>query len=82
MKNTRQSRSNIKFTLIVFFDFEDVVHYEYATRGETINNFTVKSEKIRRLLSKLKILLQEQQSDDTDTTQTITTSELKGFFEN
>lgn len=36
-KKARQSRSNIKSMLIVFFDYEGVVHHEYAPRGQTIN---------------------------------------------
>ena len=33
----RRSRSHAKSMLIIFFDFECVVHYEFAPRGETIN---------------------------------------------
>ena len=36
-KKARQSRSNVKSMLIVFFDYEGVVHYEYAPTGQTIN---------------------------------------------
>lgn len=32
-----QSRSKIKSMLIVFFDYEGVVHHEYAPAGQTIN---------------------------------------------
>ena len=33
----RQSWSHIKSMLIIFFDCEGVVHYEFAPRGQTIN---------------------------------------------
>ena len=36
-KKARQSRSNVKLMLIVFFDYEGVVHHEYAPTGQTIN---------------------------------------------
>ena len=34
----RQSRSHVKSMLIIFFDCEGVVHYEFAPSGRTINN--------------------------------------------
>lgn len=36
-KKARQSRSNVKAMLTVFFDQEGVVHHEYAPRSRTIN---------------------------------------------
>jgi len=36
-KKARQSRSKIKSMLIVFFDYEGVVHHEYAPAGQMIN---------------------------------------------
>lgn len=36
-KKARQSRSNVKVMLTVFFDYQGVVHHEYAPRGQTIN---------------------------------------------
>ena len=36
-KKARQSRSHVKSMLIIFFDCEGVVHYEFAPRGQTIN---------------------------------------------
>ena len=33
----RQSRSHVKSMLIIFFDCESVMHYEFAPRGQTIN---------------------------------------------
>ena len=33
----RQSRSHVKSMLIIFFDYEGVVHYEFASRGLKIN---------------------------------------------
>ena len=33
----RQSRSHLKSMLIIFFDCEGGVHYEFAPRGQTIN---------------------------------------------
>ena len=36
-KKARQSRSHVKSMLIIFFDCEGVVHYEFALRGQPIN---------------------------------------------
>lgn len=36
-KKARQSRSNVKSMLIIFFDCESVVHHEYAPTDQTIN---------------------------------------------
>ena len=36
-KKARQSRSHVKSMLIIFFDCEGIVHYEFAPRGQTIN---------------------------------------------
>ena len=36
-KKARQSRSHVKSMLIIFFNCEDVVRYESASRGQTIN---------------------------------------------
>ena len=36
-KKARQSRSNMKVMLIVFFDWKCIVHYEFVQRGETVN---------------------------------------------
>ena len=33
----RQNWSHVKSMLIIFFDCEGVVHYEFAPRGQTIN---------------------------------------------
>ena len=35
-KKTRQVCSNIKTMLLLFFDIEGIVHYEYAPKGQTI----------------------------------------------
>ena len=40
-KKARQSRSHVKSILIIFFDCEGVMHYEFAPRGQTINNVEV-----------------------------------------
>ena len=37
-KKARQSRSHVKWMLIVFFDCEGVAHYESAPRGQTLSN--------------------------------------------
>ena len=37
LKKARQSRSHVKSMLIIFFDFEGFVHYEFAPRGQTIS---------------------------------------------
>ena len=37
LKKARQSRSKIKTMLTEFFDWEGVVHLEYAPPGQTIN---------------------------------------------
>ena len=36
-KRARQSCSNVKVILIVFFDWKGIVHYEFVPRGETVN---------------------------------------------
>ena len=36
-KKVRQIRHKVKMVLMVFFDHEGVVHCEYATDGETVN---------------------------------------------
>ena len=36
-KKARQSRSHVKSMLIIFFDCEGVVYYEFAPRGQTID---------------------------------------------
>jgi len=36
-KKARQVRSKVKVMLIVFFDMEDIVHYEYVPQGQTVN---------------------------------------------
>jgi len=36
-KKTRQVRSKVKVMLIVFFDMEGIVHYEYIPQGQTVN---------------------------------------------
>jgi len=36
-KKSRQVRSHVKVMLTVFFDSEDVVHYEFLPQGRTVN---------------------------------------------
>jgi len=36
-KKDRQVRSKMKAILIVFFDMEGIVHYEYFPQGQTVN---------------------------------------------
>ena len=36
-KKARQVRSNMKVILIVFFDFNGIVHHEFLPRGQTVN---------------------------------------------
>jgi hypothetical protein len=36
-KKARQVRSKVKVMLIVFFDMEGIVHYEYVPQGQTVN---------------------------------------------
>ena len=36
-KKTRQVRSNVKTMLIVFFDIEGIVYYEFVPHGQTVN---------------------------------------------
>jgi len=36
-KKARMSRSNMKVMLLVFFDWQGVIHYEFVPRGQTIN---------------------------------------------
>jgi hypothetical protein len=36
-KKARRVRSKVKAMLIVFFDMEGIVHYEYVPEGQTVN---------------------------------------------
>jgi len=36
-KKARQMRSKVEVVLIVFFDMEGIVHYEYVPQGQTVN---------------------------------------------
>jgi len=36
-KKARQARSKVRVMLIVFFDMEGIVHYEYIPQGQTVN---------------------------------------------
>ena len=36
-KKARQVLSKVKFLLIVFFDMEGIVHYEYVSQGQSVN---------------------------------------------
>jgi len=36
-KKARMSRSNMKVMLVVFFDWQGVLHYEFIPRGQTVN---------------------------------------------
>ena len=47
-EKARQSRSHVTSMLIIFFDCEGVVHYEFAPRGQTINK-TYYVEVLKRL---------------------------------
>ena len=42
-KKARQSLSNMKTMLVVFFDSTGIVHDEYAPRGQTVNQEYYKS---------------------------------------
>ena len=43
----RQSRSSVKSMLIVFFDYEGVVHHEYAPTGpQWVHSYSRKGERI------------------------------------
>ena len=42
-KKARQSRSNVNTMLVVFFDSTDIMHHEYAPRGQTVNQEYYKS---------------------------------------
>jgi transposase len=37
-KKARMSQSNLKVMLVVFFDWQGVIHYEFVPRGQTVNN--------------------------------------------
>ena len=41
-KKARQSRSQVKVMLIVFFDISGVVHHEYIPKGQTVNQHVYK----------------------------------------
>ena len=53
-KKARQSRSHVKSMLIIFFDCEGVVHYEFAPTGQTINK-EYYVEVLKRLLDAVRI---------------------------
>ena len=36
-KKARMSRSNMKVMLVVFFEWQDVIHYEFVPCGQTVN---------------------------------------------
>jgi len=36
-KKARQARSKVKVMLVVFFDMEGILHYEYVSQGQTVN---------------------------------------------
>ena len=36
-KKARMSRSNMKVMLVVFFDWQGVIHYKFIPRGQTVN---------------------------------------------
>ena len=36
-KKARMSRSNMKVMMVVFFDWQGVIHYEFVPRGQTVN---------------------------------------------
>jgi len=36
-KEARMSRSNMKVMLVVFFDWQGVIHYEFVPHGQTVN---------------------------------------------
>ncbi|VVC41658.1 Transposase, type 1,Winged helix-turn-helix DNA-binding domain, partial [Cinara cedri] len=46
-KKARQVRSNVKTMLIVFFDIEGIVHYEFVPHGQTVNQVFYKDVLIR-----------------------------------
>jgi len=37
LKKARMSRSNMKAVMVVFFDQQGVIHYEFVPRGQTVN---------------------------------------------
>ncbi|KAL4120451.1 hypothetical protein QTP88_013142 [Uroleucon formosanum] len=46
-KKARQVRSNVKTMLIVFFDIEGIIHYEFVPHGQTVNQVFYKDVLIR-----------------------------------
>lgn len=46
-KKARQVRSNVKTMLIVFFDIEGIVYYEFVPHGQTVNQVFYKDVLIR-----------------------------------
>ena len=45
----KKSKSKVKVMLIVFFDIQGIVHFEFLSQGQTVNQ-TVYKEILRRLV--------------------------------
>jgi hypothetical protein len=58
-KKARQSKSNVKVILIVFFDIEGIVRAEFVPRGTTVN-----SEYYRGLLERLRNDVQRKRPEE------------------
>ena len=52
-KKLQFQNSHVKTTLVIFFDWQDVIHKQFAPEGETINEVYYKSV-MERLLSRIR----------------------------
>ena len=52
-KKARKSKSKVKLMLIVFFDIQGIVHFEFLPQGQTVNQ-TVYKEILRRLVKSVR----------------------------
>ncbi|RLU15332.1 hypothetical protein DMN91_012326 [Ooceraea biroi] len=74
-KKARQSQSNVKAMLTVFFDQEGVVHHEYAPQGRTTNK-EYYLEVLKRLCDALKHPLKGKRFDNVEEIKRNVTREL------
>lgn len=62
-KKARMSRSNVKAMLTVFFDYDGIIHYEFAPPGQTVTQHYY-LEVLRRLREKIRRKRPEKWADN------------------